>query len=79
MNCVNADGTLNPDSQYLMAALEDPMTIQDVSVMLDIPMVEARSKVWELVELRLVKCRGDKYQLDSMGIKKLLELSLVLL
>ena len=72
---IKADGSLSASAQYLLAALEDPLTAEEISRRLGIPLFKARSSIRELMEMRLVKCMGEKYQLDALGVKKLLELS----
>lgn len=74
-NYIKPDGSLSPSAQYLLAALEDPMTAIEIAKKLNIPLAMARSSLRELIEMRLVKCAGEKYQLDALGVKKLLELS----
>lgn len=69
------DDTLSLEAQYILGMLEDPLTADEISFEMNISLHKIRSYIHELMEQKLIKCIGDKYQLDTLGTKKLLELS----
>ena len=75
MDCFNSDGKLSREAQYLLGALEDPMTADEISYEMNISLHRAKSIMKELMDMKLVKCIDNIYQLDTEGAKKLPELT----
>lgn len=75
MDCINSDGTLSKETQYLLGVLEDPMTAEEISYEMNISLHRAKAIMKELIDMKLVRCTDNAYQLDSEGVKKLIELA----
>ena len=78
MHNINADITLSEEAKYLIEMLEDELTAEEIAYEMNISLHNVKILLKHLMEMKLVKCHEDIYQLDALGTKKLLELSSVL-
>lgn len=72
---IHNNDKLSCEAQYILGLLEDPMSADEISYEMNISLHSVRCFIHELMEQKFIRCIGDKYQLDVLGTKKLLEIS----
>jgi len=73
MPCISSDGSLSAAAKKVMAAMENPTTLEAVAASSGLPLYQIRSSVRELVEAGLVEVHGDHYVMTEDGRRKLAE------
>jgi len=73
MPCIRSDGSLSAAAKKVMAAMENPITLEAVAASSGLPLYQIRSSVRELVEAGLVAVQGDHYVMTEDGRRKLAE------
>jgi len=71
MACVNADGTVTPTAKKLLKALEHPLTVNELTEQVFLPLFVLRSSLRELSEYGLVEEKGEKYSITGKGRARL--------
>jgi predicted transcriptional regulator len=71
MACVNPDGTVTESAKALLAAVENPLTPEEISKQVGQPLFKVRSSIREMVQAELVKEEGGKYILTEKGREKI--------
>lgn len=73
MPCINADGSLSVAARQVLAAMEHPVTLEEVAMRSGLPLYLIRGRVRELVEAGLVAVQGERYSMTAAGRSKLAE------
>ena len=70
MACINPDGTLSPTAKKFLRAVEEPLTLIEISQRIMVPVFLLRVSVRELIAAGYVKEVGEAYQVTAQGREK---------
>ncbi|MDW8071182.1 MAG: hypothetical protein RMK79_06880 [Anaerolineae bacterium] len=73
MPCINPDGTLSVAAKQVLAALENPVTLETAAACSGLPLYQIRGRVRELIEAGLVAVQGERYVITAAGRRRLAE------
>jgi len=71
MACVNPDGSVTPTAKKILKALEHPLTVNELSEKVYLPLFVLRSSLRELTEYGFLQEAEEKYQLTDKGRARL--------
>ncbi|KPJ80953.1 MAG: hypothetical protein AMS17_20015 [Spirochaetes bacterium DG_61] len=71
MACVNPDGTVTPTAKKVLQALENPLSVNELSEQVFLPLFVLKSRLRELADYGLIEEQNEKYRITEKGRKKL--------
>lgn len=67
MACVNADGSLTPIAQKVLASVDQPASVEVISQRSDVPLYRVRASMRELVTLGMVEEIAEQFTITDKG------------
>jgi hypothetical protein len=74
MGCINPDGTFTQPALKLLAAIDHPMTEEEIVKIVKRPVYRVRISLRDLVEMGMLRKIDDRFEIATDGEKKLIEL-----
>lgn len=72
MACVNDKGQLTESAKKILNAVSgDPVTPQEISKKIDMPLFKVRSSLREMLEIEFISEENGKYQITQKAIEAL--------